>query len=262
MKKRMIIHIIFIIVLIVLANVSLYYFIYFDDVRKNNTFQTELYVNQKSHITYNIQTPTNTYYNYKNLKEYDINNISKIDVFYNYSITFDKVVEGDYSYYVIGYLYDASDNKNIIYKSNEFKYGINNKNVINVNHLTNINIVDILKANDISKMVLPNLKYEMVVNYHVYNNVINKYIANSKSLEIDIPLVNNDSIVISPSEEKGYKEFSNNITTNNKAYLVICLEFLGSIILYILCIAYLIESIYPKTYMYDRELESIKYRYN
>jgi flagellar basal body-associated protein FliL len=82
MKKRMIIHIIFIIVLIVLANVSLYYFIYFDDIRKNNTFQTELYVNQKSHITYNIQTPSNTYYNYKNLKEYDINNISKIDVLF------------------------------------------------------------------------------------------------------------------------------------------------------------------------------------
>ena len=261
MKKRIIVHIIFIVVLIVLANISLYYFIYFDDIRKNANYSTELYVNEKSNITYNIQTPDNNYYNYKNVDNYDINQINSVDTFYNYSITFDKTVEGEYTYYIKGYLYDTTEKIKEIYLSEEHKYNVENKNVITVNQLLNINIKNILKDNNISGMILPNLKYEMVVNYHVFNTTINKYISSSKTIEIDIPLINNHTIVISPYEEKGYKEFSNSISNNNKTYLIICLEFLGSIILYVLCIAYLIENIYPKTYVYDKELSAIKYKY-
>lgn len=263
MKKRVIIHIIFIIVLIVLANISLYFYIYFDDIRKNTTFSTELFLNEKSSINYNIQTSNNDYLANTKFNNYNPKDINKVDVSYNYSITFDKVVTGEYSYYVRGYLFDSTDNKKELYRSTDFKYNITDKNVISIGQLTSINVKDIIGNNNLGELTEPNIKYEMVVNYHVYNRELDKYISNSKTIEINIPVANKDDnkIIKSTSEEKGYKEFSNDISVNNKKYLVICFEFLGSVILYILCIAYLIENIYPKTYVFDREYEYIKNKY-
>jgi hypothetical protein len=255
MKKRTIVYIIFIIVLIVLANISAYFYLYFDNIRKNTKYTTELVINEKSSITYNLEDNNNRYYNSKNLNEYDINEVNKVDVFYNYVLTFDKRITGEYSYYVRGVLLDTSLEKKNIYKSDEYKYSIDNKNVININQLANIELKKIVSENvDIAEMIDAHIKYELVFNYHAYSKELNKYISDSKTIEVDIPVTSGKTITTSPYEEKKYREFSNELDHNNNTYLFICLEFLGSIILYILCIAYLIERISPTDYMNDKVL--------
>ncbi len=258
MNKRKVLYILFIAILIVLANISVYYYLYFDNLRKNVKYTTELAFNQKSSVTYNIETNDNSFYNSKNLNDYDINKVNKIDVFYNYVLTLDKKVSGDYTYYVRGVIFDSDEEKKEIYKSEENKNEFDNKNVININNLTNIDLKNIINTNtDIASMINAHIKYELVVNYHVYNKELNKYISNSKTIEIDIPITSGEKIVASPSEEKGFKEYANVIDNNNNTNLVICMEFLGSIILYILCIAYLIERISPKARIDSEELEYI-----
>ena len=262
MKKRRILYIIFIILLIVLANISMYFYLYFDNVRLNTTHLNILLLNEKSSITYNIESMDNNYYNSNNNQTYDVNNISKIDTFYNYNVTFDKIVEGDYSYYVRGVLFDSTNEIKEVYKSTEYKYVLDNKNVINVNHITNIDLKSVIAANkEIAELANASLKYELVVNYHIFNKEINKYVSHSKTIEMDIPITSGESIVISPSETKNSKEYSKELDNNDVTYLIICLEFLGSVLLYILCIAYLIERISPKDYINDNELEYIRNKY-
>ncbi|MBR6072790.1 MAG: hypothetical protein IKP76_00515 [Bacilli bacterium] len=262
MKKRRIVYILFIIVLIVLANISLYYYFYFDNIRKSNTYKTELLVNEKSSITYNIETVDHKYYYSKQDEKYNINNVSKIDLFFNYNLNFDKSVTGEYTYYIRGVVMDTQEEKKVLYKSDEFKYKIEGKNVININHLQNIDLKALIDANnDISTMNEADIKYEMVVVYHIYNKEVNKFISNSKTIEIDIPITTGNSIFKSPNNERNYKEYSNETAGNNYTYLIVCLEFLGSVILYLLCIAYLIDRISPSEYMNDYELETIKHKY-
>ena len=258
MNKRKVLYILFIAILIVLANISVYYYLYFDNLRKNVKYTSELAFNQKSSVTYNIETNDQSYINSKNINDYNINNVNKIDVFYNYALTLDKKVSGEYSYYVRGVVFDSSNEEKEIYKSDETKVELDEKNVISINQLTNIDIKKIVDTNTIiANMYNAHIKYEMVVNYHVYTKELNKYISNSKTIEIDIPITTGEKIVASPYEEKGFKEYANVIDNNNQTNLVICLEFLGSIILYILCIAYLIERIIPKDYLKNEELEYI-----
>lgn len=257
MKKRKVLYIIFIILLIILANISLYYYLYFDNIRLNTTEVNRLLLNEKSSITYNIESLDNNYYNSKNIAEYNVNDIKEIDTFYNYNMTFDKKVSGEYSYYVRGVLFNNTEEIKEIYKSIDYKYEINDKNIININHLTNIKLKELINTNpEIASLTNAIAKYELVVNYHVYNKEINKYVSNSKTIEIDIPITSGEYITISPSEEKNTKEFSNHIDNDN-TYLVICLEFLGSVLLYILCIAYLIERISPTAKVNDEELNNI-----
>ena len=157
---------------------------------------------------------------------------------------------------------DSDGESKVLYKSENFKYMINDKNVINVNYLQNIDLKKMIEANhDIAEMNEAEIKYEMVVLYHIYNKEINKFVSNSKTIEIDIPITTGEAIVISPKEEKNYKEYSNSLSRNNSTYFIICLEFLGSVILYILCIVYLIERLSPKDYINDYELEAIKSKY-
>ena len=262
MKKRKVLYIILIILLIVLSNVSLYYYFYFDDIRLNTKDINVLLLNEKSSITYNIESADNNYYNSKNISNYDVNNINTIDTFYNYSITFDKKVTGNYSYYIRGVLFDSADEMKEIYKSTEYKYDIEDKNVININQLTNINIKDIINKNlEIADYNDAKIKYELVVMYHIYNKDIDKYVSNSKTIEINIPITSGEYITISPNEEKSIKEFSNLLDSHNKTYLIICIEFLGSVVLYILCIAYLIENMSPSYELNDKELSEIIKKY-
>ena len=262
MKKRRVVYILFIIVLVVLANISLYYYVYFDNLRLDNTYLNVLMVNEKSSITYNLETVENNYYNSKNITNYNINDVNKIDAFFNYSLSLDKDVEGYYTYFVRGILTDDTKEIKEIYNSNEYKYQIDNKKVISINQLSDINIKEIVHNNkEIPELNDAIVKYEMVVTYHIYNKEINKYISNSKTIEIDIPITSGRYLVVSPNEEKNTKEFSNIMNGNDVTYLVICMEFLGSVLLYILCIAYLIERISPKDYMNDEELEYLRNRY-
>ena len=262
MIKRRVMYILFIIILLVLANISLYFYIFFDNVRKNNDYMTSLVLNEKSSVTYNMETEDKKYYNSKNLDEYNVNSINNIDTFFNYNLTFDKTVEGDYSYYVRGLLFDSASEMKEIYRSNDNKLKLDNKNVILINQLQNINIKDIIKNNsEMSKYNDAIIKYEMVITYHVYNKDINKFISNSKTIEIDIPITSGKYLVVSPSEEKNYKEYSNTIKKDNNTYLLVCMEFLGSVLLYILCIAYLIERMNPSEDIFDSELEKLLKKY-
>ena len=252
MRKRNIVYILFIIVLIVLANISMYYFFYFDNTRKSDAYKTELIINQKSSITYNIETIDHQYYYLKQDEPYNINNVNKIDLFFNYNITFDKTVTGEYSYYIRGVVFDSNVENKTLYKTDEFKYKIDGKNVININHLQNIDLKTLIDTNkDLSTMTEADIKYEMVVVYHIYNKEINKYVSNSKTIEIDIPVTTGKNIFKSPNEEKNFKEHSNETNRSDITYLIVCLEFLGSVLLYVLCIAYLIERLSPKDYMND-----------
>ncbi len=261
MKKRRIVYIIFIIILIILANISLYYYLYFDNLRLHTTDITRLTINEKNSLTYNIESVDNNFYNSKNTKDYDVNNIKSIDAFFNYQTLFDKAVTGDYTYYVRGVLFDNVEEKKEIYRSIDYKYELDNKNIIKINQLTNINLKDIIKNNkEIADYFKAKIKYELVVTYHIYNKEIDKYVTNSKEIEIDIPITTGEYITVTPSEEKSYKEFSNEIK-NDKTYLIICCEFLGSVVLYILCITYLIERITPVEEINDEELNSIKKKY-
>jgi hypothetical protein len=262
MKKRRILYIIFIILLVVLANISMYFYLYFDNIRLTTTHTNILLLNEKSSITYNIESKDNNYYNSNNTSNYDVNDISRVDTFYNYSVNFDKTVEGEYSYYVRGVLFDNTTEVKEVFKSTEYKYILDDKNVINITHINNIDLKNVIASNkEISELDDAVLKYELVVDYHIFNKEINKYVSHSKSIEIDIPVTSGKNIVISPNETKNSKEYSNEISNNDVTYLIICLEFLGSVLLYILCIAYLIERISPKEYLNDTELEYIRNKY-
>ena len=261
MKKRKVLYILLIILLVILSNISLYYYLYFDNIRIHNTDTNALLLKENSSITYNIESIDNNYYNSKNIHLYDVNNIKTIDTFFNYNISFDKEVKGEYLYYVRGILFDNVEEKKEIYKSVEYKYSIDNKNVININQLTNVNLKEIINSDqDIKNYNSAKVKYELVVMYHVYNKDIDKYISNSKTIEINVPITTGEYITISPNETKSYKETSN-IKKNDKTYLIICTEFMGSVLLYILCIAYLIERISPVYTLTDAKLDSIKSKY-
>ncbi len=261
MKKRRVLFSILIVLLTILTVISLYFLYYFNAKRKNNNYQNALKITENSKMSYDVITSNGTLYN-SNIKtsSYTTDDIKDITAYFNYNLVFDKDVEGNYTYYIVGNIVDDTNNiLKEVYRSEDHKYEITNGNIINLTNYFDVSYSSFKSTyNDIKTNTSTNgrLVYQVVVSYSLYNDSIDKNMSYSKTLEMTIPFTSTN-IKYNPSSTYSFKEFSNDLHANDNTYLIICLEFSGASLLFVLIIALLMESMNPHKNIYASELKKL-----
>lgn len=274
MKKKKILYLCFIIVLIILVGICSFFTYYFYQQRDVKFFSEKLTSVEKSNITYSVLNKENNFYeNNNSSEEYLLDLMDKITVNFNYNKAFNSEVSGEYSYFIVGKLIanNQETNNNIVntelYRSDITKYELNG-NIINIMNSFNINVNDIVNKfnefKDYYNLVLSgSIEYQVYINYNFYNESINKYVNESKTLFLSIPL-NNNTLSINTSEpvEQEYSYFKDADYKDKEIIVIICLEFLGASLLFSLMIILLIKKYIYLESKYDRKLNKILNRYD
>ena len=132
----------------------------------------------------------------------------------------------------------------------------------------NINVNDIVNKfnefKDYYNLVLSgSIEYQVYINYNFYTESINKYVNESKTLFLSIPL-NNNTLSINTSEpvEQEYSYFKDADYKDKEIIVIICLEFLGASLLFSLMIILLIKKYIYLESKYDGKLNKILNRYD
>lgn len=273
-KNKVALYGIFISILLVFIGICSFFVYYFYDIRDIDLTIEEVVVKEKSDINYNVTLTDNKYYNTDlSGNTYVTELLNKINTHFNYSVTFSDLVSGEYGYYVTGNLIATKKGteENLLtrelYKSDVSKFSITG-NVINISSsfdveaLKHLNLYNDFK-NDFDVETDAYIIYKVYINYKVNNETIKKDIVNNKVLEMRIPISDTTTkIEVSPKEEKQTKEFSELDEDGMPIYLIICLEFIGAIILFILIIVLLVKKIINSETEYERKLKRILKKYD
>lgn len=265
---------VFIGVLIVLISICSFFVYYFYDLKDTDLSIEKLTINENSDITYKVKLLDNKYYDTEiNTTNYITELIDNINANFNYTITFDEKVSGEYSYYILGNL-SAKDKNSLekipereLLKTKIKKYSIDG-NVINLSSSFDIEFAEYLKTfkefkDEYNLNLNGEVSFDILINYNVYSEKIDKNITKSKVLNITIPI--NDittEITKTPKENKVIYEYSDLDNNENKIYLIICIEFIGAILLFVFIIIALLKTIYNTKSEYQRKLDKILRKYD
>lgn len=252
-KKRSI-RIALIVVLLVLISICSFFVFYFYDAGKSTFNIKRINTNKRSSVKYNVNLKDNNYDNIDN-KLYAKELVKDIDLFYDYVLSFDHDVVGEYSYYIEGNLIFLSDTstelvKRELYRSSLNKFKIDGQ-VIDIGEASKIDLNTYLDIYDelVKDYSLKNdasIRFDMHITYNIYGSYINKSISNEDTITVSIPISSN-TIKVDTSKDQDINSniYGDKIIKNN-IYIVICLEFIGVIILIILIIILIIKQLYVK----------------
>lgn len=274
MKKKKILYLSFIIVLIILVGICSFFAYYFYQQKDIKFFSKKLTSLEKSNITYTVLNKENNFYeNNNSSEEYLLDLMDKITVNFNYNKAFNSEVNGEYSYFIVGKLIanNQETNNNIVntelYRTDITKYELKG-NIINVMNSFNINVNDIVNKfkefkNHYNLILSGSIEYQVYINYHFYNETIDKYVNESKTLFLSIPLNDNTlSINTSKPTNQEYSYFKDADYKDKEVIMIICLEFLGSSLLFFLLVILLIKKFIDVNSKYDRMLNKILKKYD
>lgn len=257
--------------LVMLIGISSYFLYYFHTIKDSDFSTNGLKIIEKSDMSYTVKLLKNDYFDNTNTEAYITNLIDDIKSNFNYSVSFDKRVKGEYSYFINGVLVAEKDGNKIlnreILKQNVKKYEVDG-NVINLSDVLNVDFDSLYKiysnfSDEYGEYDKAYINYEITLHYNIYNEEINRYVTNSKVLNLYVPINNTIAEVsVSPSEEEARKEFSNLTNTVKPIYLVIVGELIGVIVLCLFIIYYLIRSIVRSETRFDRIRKNLLKKYD
>ena len=272
-KVSRVIYTIGIFILLVFIGICSFFTFYFYDLHKNDMGLLELKYKEHANIDYNVLLNDGKYYNGKDSKNvFVVDLMDSINAYFNYNLTFNGSIAGDYSYKVKGKLYinDLTNNQSIksmsVYDSDTHNYKIQG-NIINLSKDFNIDIKDaFVKYKEIKKNFTNKLSgiliYDVVINYDVYSADIDKYISDTRTLTITIPLSEYTSdINVSKVIDENKFALSDFEVGKNQIYPLVCLEFIGAISLFVVLILMLVRKYAATITNYEQEKEEILKKY-
>ena len=259
--------------LLVLIGICSFFAFYFFDLHKDDMGLIELNYREKANLDYSVLLTDGKYYNGKEAKSsFIVELMESVNAYFNYNITFSSLVKGDYTYKVKGNLYinDLSTNKSIssmnVYDSDNHVYQIEG-NVINLSKDINIDINTALnkykeiKATNTNKLSAV-LIYDVVISYDVLSYEVNEMVSDTRTLTISIPLSNYISdITVTDPVDRSDIVLSDFSVGKDQIYPLVCLEFVGAIVLFIILIILLVRKFESTVTYYEQEKDYILHTY-
>ncbi|MCH5167214.1 MAG: hypothetical protein J1F35_04900 [Erysipelotrichales bacterium] len=257
------------IVLLILIGVSSFFFNYFYDMRNEDLSIEKMQISESNYMGYNVKLFDNDFFKTKEDEtNYVLSLIDNINTYFNINTTFSLPVEGEYSFFVRGYIIMKQGDevvKNEIYTGDINKFLLDGS-VINLSNSFDIDLDSVIKSYKEQTQILDidvvsNIQYDVTYNYSVFSENLGKSLVNSKTLTVSIPVNDITNITVTEDKEEKRDEFSELDYDDNKIYLIICLEFLGSIIIFILLIVLIVKRVNGQVGVYQDKLDSLKKKY-
>lgn len=257
--------------LVMLIGISFYFLYYFHTIKDSDFSTNGLKIVEKNDMSYTVKLLKNDYFDSNNTETYITDLVDDIKSNFNYSVSFDKRVKGEYSYFINGTLVAEKDGNKVlnreILKQNVRKYEVDG-NVINLSDVLNVDFNSLYNIYNNFKKEFgiddkAYINYEISIHYNIFNEEINRYVTNTKVLKLNVPINNTvTEVSVSPSEEEARKEFSNLTNSVKPIYLVIVAEFIGVIVLCLFIIYYLIRSIIRSESRFDKIRKNLLNKYD
>lgn len=259
MNKKVNLYRLFIIILLLLTFVSAFFISFFYN------FDSNKYIKKmNAHVAYTT--------NYKLLNKdktttfTSLNDLDKISVLFNYSMTLNVKSTIKDNYKIIGKLIISDDEKDLfiedLLETDVFPTDTTG-NVLNIKETKEINFnedyVEYLKAieDEYYKGKKARIDYVLVNDIKMYNSYLNKDISKNEDVILSIDLNNG---TINPVNVNKNETIYGRIDINT--CYAICLELLTSIILFSLIIILLLRNILSTKHSFDYRLERILRKYD
>lgn len=258
------------VVLFILIGVSSFFFNYFYNLRDEDLSIENVIVSESNKMSYNVKQFDNAFFKSSSEEtNYVMSLVDNINTYFNVSTAFSNPVEGEYSYFIKGYIVmhqGEEEVKNEIYSSEINKYTITGS-VINLSSNFDIDLDSLLTEyqNQIKNLdinVTSEIIYDINYNYSVFSEKLGKSLMNSKKLSVKVPISDITNITLTDDSEEIKKEFSELNKDDNKVYVIVCLEFLGAIIIFILLIVLIVKRVNGQVSVYQDKLNKILDRYS
>lgn len=272
--NRKILYTILLITLLILASVSSFFLYYFYKMRNDNLSFNKIDVQESSTVSYNVLANDSKFYDSSvSKKSYITKEIKDVQTYFNYVLTFSSDVSIDYSYIIEGRIVGSTkgtDDKILektIYKNSPTVKKYSGK-IINITDTFDIDVPSYLSMNeefinqyhiDVDSMIV----YNITISYAYTSNDINKSKTGKEELSIIIPISEVSTMPIVPqSNIYTHSEYSDLTEKDRNTYLIICLELLGSTLLFILTAILILRRILTKTDIYRKDLDNILSKYS
>lgn len=257
------------IVLLVLIGVSTFFFNYFYDMRDEDLSIETMKIKESNKMGYNIKLFDSEFFKTdEDDTTYVLSLIDNINPYFNINTTFSTPVSGEYSFFIRGYVIMNQGSeviKNEIYTGEINKFQLNGS-VINLSNSFDIDLDKILKSykeqiDALGLDVISSIEYDVIFNYSAFSENLEKSLVNAKTLIVNIPISDITKIELTADAENTREEFSDLNHDDNKIYLVICLEFLGAIIIFVLLIVLIVKRVNGRINDYQDRLREILKKY-
>lgn len=258
------------VVLLVLIGVSSFFFNYFYNLKGEDLSIENMIVSESNKMSYNVKQFDNEFFKSSSEEtNYVLSLVDNINTYFNVSTAFSSPVEGDYSYFIKGYIImqqGTEEVKNEIYSSDISKYKIDGS-VINLSSNFDIDLDKIIteyknQINNLGITVTSKIVYDVTYNYTVISEKLGKNLANSKTLKLEIPISDITNIKVTENKDEMRNEFSELNRDDNQIYNIICLEFIGAIIIFILLIVLIVRRVNGQVSVYQDKLNKILDNYD
>lgn len=272
-NNKALIYGVFVTILLVLIGICLFFMYYFYDVSKSLVDFKELVYTEQADIDYQVKLKDNKYYEDGNDSDaYVTKLLESIDTYFKYTLSFNDKVTGEYSYYILGEMTNyVKDTNDVIYtkelvKTNANKYRVDGK-IINISEDFDIKASEYLKVfndfkKDYSLALDGTVKFNVVINYDVYNETTGKKIKDTEVLAVSYNLGDSTTkIAKTMRKEDNKRVFSDSTEEDHKLYVAIYLEFGGAILLFITLIMLLVKKMVYSESVYNRVFRRIMKNY-
>lgn len=258
------------VVLLVLIGVSSFFFNYFYNLRGEDLSIENMIVSESNKMSYNVKQFDNEFFKSSSEEtNYVLSLVDNINTYFNVSTAFSSPVNGEYSYFIKGYvvMHQGSEEvKQEIYASEINKYKIDGS-VINLSSNFDIDLDKVISdyQNQIKNLginVTSEIIYDITYNYSVFSDKLGKSLVNSKNLSIEIPVSDITNIKTSEDKDDIRSEFSELNKDDNIVYIIVCLEFLGAIVIFVLLIVLIVKRVNGQVSAYQDRLNKILDKYN
>ena len=272
--NRKVLYSILLICLIVLAAVSGFFLYYFYKMRNDNLSFNKIDIQENSSMSYSVLTDDSTFYvSSASNKKYVVDDIKDIKTFFNYVVTFSSDISMDYSYTIEGKIVGntkGTDDRVLekkLFKNTPEVKKVNGK-ILNISDSFSIDVHSYIDAKngfvDKYKIDLDSyIEYDIMITYSYTSNTINKTKTEKKELSIVVPISEATTIPkTTPNGTNTHSEYSSLTERDKGTYLAICLELLGSIILFVLTAILVLKRILAKETMYKKDLNNLLKKYD
>ena len=255
-------------VLFILFCLTSYLLIYF--FMNRDVSITKEYVNviDSDSINYTIKLKDNDFItDSSKVSAYATDMIDYLNIYYKFNSKFSDKVSGEVVTKATGTLVGTSKTDNSVVLFNEFynhddsDYDINGE-IINYNDEYRLKFSEIKRIfdsfEDINKVDLNGyVKFDVTVQYKVFNELINDYIKNTVTLSINIPLETETKIDCSKTYENNKNYYAKMPEEQKPLYLAICLELFGALVLFVIIFILILNQMRSNYSKYEKLLDSM-----
>lgn len=271
-KEKKIIYGIIIGVLGILLLLTCYLLFYFFNSRDISITKEYVKVNNDDNINFTIKLKDNKYItDSSKVTNYVTDMIDYVNVYYDFKSIFSDQVKGDATVNVSAILVGTSKTDNTTLLYNEFYTADPAKYTVDGSV---INLADTYKLDfDAQNKVFKSfeevngldlngyVKYEVTVNYQVYNDLINNYISKTAKLHVTMPLGGTTQIEVSKPISDSNMIYKKMPDEQKPLHLAICLELFGAICLFVVLLILIINQIKGSISKYEKELDRLLSKY-